>query len=294
MRQVSKSPVGRRGIPALYFCAMPWPLEQLLKELDVIKQAPISFFIVLVLCVALAYCLMRWMYKDALSRKDELIAVYREKLGLEHRDKADSKASTADSVTPIPGKVGDTSGMISAEDAEKLRGRITELERENAALKQEPPPTPVEIPQPPQSKLDVSLQCPEYHNLHGCMEYWLKVHNPSDTETVNNVRVEITEARIGDEKYYNIPLHDKDETPPYKYNYTLNPGGHILFGFIKRTESDLTARPCHPDYYDRPQPRQGHCGFDLLITGSDTPPLRKRMTSGYMRYGKFGLNSLDA
>lgn len=48
-----------------------------------IKEAPISFFFVCVLSVLLAFFIVRWMYLERLKNKDELIAHYREKLGLQ-------------------------------------------------------------------------------------------------------------------------------------------------------------------------------------------------------------------
>jgi hypothetical protein len=128
LRQAVKSFVGLIDTPALYFSAMPWPLEQLLKEWDVIKQAPLSFIIIFLLCMALAYFFMRYMYGETLSRKDELIAVYKERLGLKPDDKATPKASQ--------GKVqtGEMTGAASASEVEQLKERIRELEQANSRL----------------------------------------------------------------------------------------------------------------------------------------------------------------
>jgi hypothetical protein len=91
LRQAVKSFVGLIDTPALYFFAMPWPLEQLLKEWDVIKQAPLTFILAFILLLVLAYVFMRWLYQDNLARKDELIASLKERLGLEPADKAKPK-----------------------------------------------------------------------------------------------------------------------------------------------------------------------------------------------------------
>jgi hypothetical protein len=53
----------------------------------VINQARLSFLIVCVLCLILSFLLVRWMYRERLSSKDDLLATYREKLALSPTDK---------------------------------------------------------------------------------------------------------------------------------------------------------------------------------------------------------------
>jgi hypothetical protein len=117
---------------AIYSTAMPWPLEQLLKEWDVIKQAPLSFFIVLALCMMLAYFFMRYMYKEALSQKDDVIGTYKERLGLEPKDKAELKGKD---VAPEGAKNAAEEARVNAVKAhEDAKKEIERLESENKLL----------------------------------------------------------------------------------------------------------------------------------------------------------------
>jgi hypothetical protein len=84
------------GISALYFPAMPWPLEQLVKEWAVIKQAPLSFFIVLFLCMALAFFVVRWIYRDHIARKDDIISDLQKKIGIQPQGASESIPSKAE------------------------------------------------------------------------------------------------------------------------------------------------------------------------------------------------------
>jgi hypothetical protein len=61
---------------------MTWLLEQLAKEWAVVKNAPISFAIIVILSLAFGYILVRYIYKERLESKDEMLDYYREKLGL--------------------------------------------------------------------------------------------------------------------------------------------------------------------------------------------------------------------
>jgi hypothetical protein len=67
---------------------MDWLLEQLAKEWAVIKQAPISFAIVCLLFLLLAFLAARWMYQERITNRDDLIGYYREKMGLTPSDKS--------------------------------------------------------------------------------------------------------------------------------------------------------------------------------------------------------------
>ena len=61
---------------------MNWLIDQLAKEWAVIKQTPIAFIFVCVLSLLIAFFFVRWMYKERLDARDDLIGYYREKLGL--------------------------------------------------------------------------------------------------------------------------------------------------------------------------------------------------------------------
>jgi hypothetical protein len=61
---------------------MTWILDYLLKEWAVIKQAPYSFFAIIILCFVLAFLLARWFYRETLSNKNELIAELEKRLAL--------------------------------------------------------------------------------------------------------------------------------------------------------------------------------------------------------------------
>src|SRR5712691_3031665 len=56
-----------------------WILDQFIKEWAVIKQAPITFATLFLLALGLAFLIARWLYKEALSRKDDLIEDLRKK-----------------------------------------------------------------------------------------------------------------------------------------------------------------------------------------------------------------------
>src|SRR6266478_435990 len=57
-----------------------WILDQLLKEWPVIKQAPLTLVVIFLLAFGLAYLFCRWLYQDAIKRKDDLIADLGKKL----------------------------------------------------------------------------------------------------------------------------------------------------------------------------------------------------------------------
>ena len=61
---------------------MDWLLEQLTKGWPLIKQAPLLFFIIFAISLALAFLLVRWLYRDHLARKDEIISDLQKKLAL--------------------------------------------------------------------------------------------------------------------------------------------------------------------------------------------------------------------
>ena len=52
-----------------------------------IKQAPISFLLVCIISLALSFFFVRWVYQERLGNRDDLIAYYREKLGLQTNSK---------------------------------------------------------------------------------------------------------------------------------------------------------------------------------------------------------------
>src|SRR5882672_7293992 len=61
---------------------MSWLIDQLAKEWAVIKQAPLSFVIILILSLTLAFLFMKYLFGESLRNKNELIASLRGKLEL--------------------------------------------------------------------------------------------------------------------------------------------------------------------------------------------------------------------
>lgn len=61
---------------------MPWPIEQLAKEWAVIKQAPLSFVLVFLLCLVVAFFVLKYFYDESIRHKNELIASLQARLEL--------------------------------------------------------------------------------------------------------------------------------------------------------------------------------------------------------------------
>lgn len=62
---------------------MPWPLDELVKEWPMIKQAPLSFAIVCVLALLLAFLFSKYLYQERLKHKDDLLGSLQKKLDLQ-------------------------------------------------------------------------------------------------------------------------------------------------------------------------------------------------------------------
>lgn len=192
---------------------MDWLLEQLAKEGAVIKQAPLSFVIVWVLGLIVLYFIMEYIYRQRLAGKDDLISSYREKLGLEPTEKAHPKTSTETSI-----------------QQEKDR-QLSELQQENDRYK-----TP---------KIDILFETtPPYWILEMRQglgireqEIYIGVKNSSGV-TINNLRVEIEELRVGKETFKQVPLRKIGDTPPYQKEFALHPDEEMLFCVMKLAASD--------------------------------------------------------
>src|SRR2546423_12706084 len=65
------------------FRAMPWLIEQILKEGKLISQIPVAFSFVCVLALALAYLLVRWQSHEKFKEANALISLYKERLSLQ-------------------------------------------------------------------------------------------------------------------------------------------------------------------------------------------------------------------
>ncbi len=61
---------------------LSWLFDQLAKEWGVIKQAPLSFALACLITSVILYFLFRWRYRERLDAQNEIIGLYREKLGL--------------------------------------------------------------------------------------------------------------------------------------------------------------------------------------------------------------------
>jgi hypothetical protein len=59
-----------------------WFLERLAKEWPMISQAPLTFVLITLVLGIILFILLRWQYRERLQQRDEIIAGYKEKLGL--------------------------------------------------------------------------------------------------------------------------------------------------------------------------------------------------------------------
>jgi hypothetical protein len=82
--------------------AMPWNwfLERVAKEWPMIKAAPLTFILVFIVLATAIFIVVRWLFRERLQHKDDLIASYREKLSLSPSHKDDSSVASLEESFP--------------------------------------------------------------------------------------------------------------------------------------------------------------------------------------------------
>ena len=136
--------------------------------------------------------------------------------------------------------------------------KVTTSQLENADSIQTPNPTQPQItptskvlPEKAEhSKIEILFEpSDKYVTSSGSpsnREVFIGVKNTSSS-TINNLRVEIEELKIGDKTYYNIPLRKMHDTPPYNQEFTLTPQEEMMFRVVSHLPKaeELTAFGSH-------------------------------------------------
>jgi hypothetical protein len=105
-----------------------WFLERLAKEWPVISQAPLTFVLVAIVLSIILFLLLRWQFRERLQQRDEVIAGYKEKLGLASSPKKSPATPLAvEEMNPLPHdpKLVASVRILSPCDKWRVGSRIT-------------------------------------------------------------------------------------------------------------------------------------------------------------------------
>lgn len=299
---------------------MNWLIEQLLKEWAVIKQAPLSFLIMLVLCLLLAYLLLKYIYGERLEHKDDIIESLNAKLGLKPSDESALKTSV-ETPPPITDKAVEAN---HSETLQRLNDRIAELEREKAErtgileglnkrireLEDQKDSLIIEVQQRKvdlfslesdlqklrdeldrykKPLVDITLEEETLTHLsQRRLGYYLIVSSPV---TINGLRMEIEELKVGDKTYYNVPLRETGDAEPYQLAFCLEPEEKKSFLVATKDDSgNVTLYTATPEISAVRLPT---VRFIIVARGINTLPLRKSLYFATGMNGKWNVSLSD-